>query len=76
MLFFLIFTVYCIKMLSYTEIEGEHFSKHMATTGTQRYRYFFPILELFSDIDSPTHRVGESATLRLTDAGIFLLKIH
>jgi hypothetical protein len=44
-------------MLSYTEIDGEHFLKHMATTGTQRsQKFFFPILEFLSDIDSPTHR--------------------
>ncbi len=40
-------------MLSYTEIDGEHFSKHMATQAHKDLKIFFPILEFLSDINSP-----------------------
>ncbi len=48
-------------MLSHTEIDGEHFSKHMATTGTQRSKDIFFLSQNFIDIDLPIRRVGESA---------------
>ncbi len=56
-------------MLSHTEIGGEHFSKHMATTGTQRSKDIFSYPRILSDIDSPTRRVGELPTPRFAESG-------
>jgi hypothetical protein len=44
-------------MLSYTEIDGEHFLKHMATTGTQRSKDIFSYPRIFIG-----HRLSDSPT--------------
>ncbi len=40
----------------------------LATTGRQRSRYFFPILELLSDSDTPTRGVGVSPTYQVGES--------
>ncbi len=42
-------------MLSYTEIDGEHFLNIWQQQAHKDLKIFFPILEFLSDIDSPTH---------------------
>ncbi len=40
----------------------------LATTGTQRSRYFFPILQFLSDSDSPSWGVSDSPTHQVRES--------
>ncbi len=70
------YKLFYIKMLSYTEIDGKHFFKHMATTSTPKSKEFFSYSRIFIGHrlpDSPTHRLSDSPNWEVVDSLTWLI---